>query len=433
METQARTLLVSEPGRGYDALRDEIDAAVAMVLRSGWYVLGQEVAAFERAFAEYVGCRHAVGVASGTDALRVALLACGIGPGDEVLTVANAGEPTPMAICSVGATPRFVDVDPSTYTMSAEEAARAVGPRAKALLPVHLYGLPADLGALKDLASDAGIRLVEDACQAHGAAIDGQRAGGVGDAGCFSFYPTKNLGALGDGGMVVTDDDELADRARLVRQYGWQRRNWSVTMGINSRLDELQAAILRVKLPHLDAWNARRREIAARYTELLEPVADQRGLQLTVEPPGRRHVYHLFVVRAPARDRLRDALSRRGIAAGVHYPHPAHLQPAFQHLWDAPPRLPVTERLAQEVLSLPIFPEMTDDEVDSVAYAVATWAMGDPVGDFGSESSLERYDRWRGSTPAYPRADQGGRDARAPDGGSRPGASASGLGGNAAS
>lgn len=364
-------LLVSNPARSYELLRGKIDAAVARVLGSGWFILGKEVAAFEEEFAEYLGCRHAIGVASGTDALRVALIASGIGQGDEVITVANAGDPTPMAIWSVGAVPRLVDVDPASYTMSVKAAEAAIGPRTRALLPVHLYGQPADLDALRHLARSMRIRLIEDACQAHGAEFGGRRVGTIGDFGCFSFYPTKNLGALGDGGMIVTNDDELAERARLVREYGWTPRNHALVRGINSRLDELQAAILRVKLPHLDDWNARRREIAERYRRcLLELATANAALTLPSDAPNGHHVYHLYVVQTDRRDEIRSELAGRGVGTGIHYPNPAHLQPAFADFWEVTPRLPVTETLAQRVLSLPMFPEMTDDEVDRVAQEI---------------------------------------------------------------
>lgn len=358
---------VADPARSYDALRSDVDAAVARVLQSGRYILGDEVAAFESEFASYLGCNHAVGVASGTDALRVALIACGIGPGDEVITVANAGDPTPLAIWSVGAIPRLVDVDPESLTMSVREAEKAIGPRTRALLPIHLYGQSADLEPLVGLARTAGLRLIEDACQAHGAEYRGHKVGTIGDVGCFSFYPTKNLGAFGDGGVVVTNDDDLAQRIRLVREYGWQPRNRSLIKGINSRLDEIQAAVLRVKLPHLDRWNSRRREIAALYREQL---ARERDLSLPLERSDCRHVYHLYVVRTPFRDNLRNRLAERGIGTGIHYPVPTHQQPAFAGFWSERPSLPLTERLADEVLSLPIYPEMRDEEVALTVEAV---------------------------------------------------------------
>ena len=352
----APRLLVSDPVRSYAALKPELDEAMASVFKRGQFILGPEVLAFEEEFAAYLDCGYAIGVASGTDALRLALLAAGVQPGDEVVTVGNAGDPTPMAICSVGAIPRFVDVDHSTYTMSAEQAEKAVGPRTKALLPVHLYGQAADLDDFRQIARHAHTALIEDACQAHGAEFGGRRVGGVGDLGCFSFYPTKNLGGFGDGGMVTTNDSAVAERLRMLREYGWRPRNHAFMLGVNSRLDELQAAALRVKLHHLDEWTARRRELASAYREGLEGVL---GVTVPREAPGRKHVYHLYVVRTQIRDQLAAALDARGVSTAIHYPVPAHRQVALHPLVSPGVDLPVTERLAEEVLSLPMFPEMT--------------------------------------------------------------------------
>ena len=312
--TKREYIAVANPARSYEALNQEIDAAIAGVFRRGQFVLGEEVAAFEREFANYVSCGFAVGVASGTDALRVALLSLEIGPGDEVITVANAGDPTPIAIWSVGAIPRFVNVDPRTYTMAVEQVEDLLGPQTRALLPVHLYGQPADSEPLRQLASAARIRLIEDACQAHGASYQGQMVGTFGDFGCFSFYPTKNLGAFGDGGMVVTNNEQLATRARMIREYGWQPRGRSLIKGINSRLDELQAAILRVKLPHLHRANARRREIASYYQQHLATISDvvQQDITLPSNVIGRESSNHIYVIRTPWRDALRQQLTARG-------------------------------------------------------------------------------------------------------------------------
>jgi dTDP-4-amino-4,6-dideoxygalactose transaminase len=362
---------VADPGRGYQALKGEIDAAVARVTGSGWYILGPEVEAFEREFAAYAGAQQAVGVGSGTDALRIALLALGIGPSDEVITAANAGDPTPMSIWSVGAKPVFVDVEPSSRNMEAALVEAAITSRTKAILPIHLYGQAADMDAIGQVARKAGVPVIEDACQAHGAAFNGRRVGTFGAASCFSFYPTKNLGGLGDGGAIVTDDPDIAEQARLIRQYGWRQRNQSVTAGVNSRLDELQAAVLRVKLPRLDEGNERRRAIAALYQELLAGVP---GIDLPIEAPGRRHVYHLYSVRTRNRDGLAGALSAAGIGTGVHYPVPAYRQASMQALYGEHAPLPVTEALCAEVLSLPMFPEMTDDEVRRVCAAVSEYA-----------------------------------------------------------
>lgn len=353
------------------ALRGEIDAAIARTLDSGWYVLGREVAAFEVEFAAYVA-RHGggpvgcVGVNSGTDALNLALWACDIGPGDEVITVAHTAVATAAAIVLRGATPVFVDIDPTTYTMDPAQVAAAVTARTKAIVPVHLYGHPVDLAPILDLAQGAGLRVIEDCAQAHGATYRGQHVGTWGDLGCFSFYPTKNLGALGDGGAVIGRDPVLLERVRLHREYGWtpQARYVSQTQGMNSRLDELQAAILRVKLAQLDAWNDRRRALADHYAAALPA-----ELVLPVEHADCRHVYHLYVVRAPARDTLRNRLHAAGIGTGIHYPVPIHRQPGYAGYGRGP--LPQTELAADAIVSLPMHPLLTNDQVQAVAEAVA--------------------------------------------------------------
>lgn len=353
--------------RQYGALKPELDAAAARVLASGWYILGPEVRAFEEAFATYCDVDYCVGVGNGTEALYLAMVALGVGPGDEVITVANAAVYEPLTILQTGARPVFVDVDARTHTLDPALLEAAITPRTRALMPVHLYGRMADMAAIIAIAERHQLPIIEDCAQAHGAAFGGQRAGSIGACGCFSFYPSKNLGALGDGGAVVTNDPELAERLRTLREYGWSPRYYLVAPnGINSRLDELQAALLHAKLPHLDGWNARRRAIARRYNELLA------GLPLALpELPidDAEHVFHLYVVATPRREQLQASLQERGVGAVVHYPLPAHLQPIYQGL-AAPGSLPVTERLAHEVLSLPIYPELTDDEVDAVAAAV---------------------------------------------------------------
>jgi dTDP-4-amino-4,6-dideoxygalactose transaminase len=348
----------------YAAIQDEVDAAVRGVLERGWFVLGPEVEAFEAEFAAYCGARHAVGVGSGTEALHLALWACELQPGDEVVTVAHTAVPTINAISLTGARPVFVDVDPATRTMDPAAAAAAITPRTRALLPVHLYGHTADMGPLQALARAHGLRLIEDAAQAHGAEYQGTRAGRLGELAAFSFYPTKNLGAYGDGGMVVTDDAALAERLRLLRNYGQTDRYHHQIEGMNSRLDELQAAVLRVKLRHLDQWTAARRERAARYA------AGLRAVPPPAEAEWARHVYHLYAVCVPERERVQAALAAAGIGTLVHYPIPAHLQPAYAHLGVARGSLPVTERLADEVLSLPLYPELPLDQVDAVADAL---------------------------------------------------------------
>ncbi|HNP72971.1 MAG TPA: DegT/DnrJ/EryC1/StrS family aminotransferase [Kouleothrix sp.] len=352
--------------RQYLAIKPELDAAAARVLASGWYILGPEVRAFEAAFAAYCGAAHAIGVANGTEALFLAMAALGVGPGDEVITVANAAVYEPLTILQLGARPVFVDVDERSHTMAPELLAAAITPRTRAIMPVHLYGRMADMDAIMAIAGERGLPVIEDAAQAHGALWRGRRAGSIGAVGCFSFYPSKNLGALGDGGAIVTSDAALAEKLRRLREYGWAPRYYLVEPGgINSRLDELQAALLGAKLAHLDAWNDRRRAIARRYSQLLAGC----GLGLPEIPPNDSHVFHLYVVRAPGREQLQARLAEHGVGALVHYPLPAHLQPIYAGLAE-PGSLPTTERLAHEVLSLPIYPELSDAEVEAVAAAV---------------------------------------------------------------
>ena len=351
----------------YLSIKAEIDAAVARVLDSGWYILGQEVAAFEREFAAYCGAAECVGVGSGTEALHLALLACGIGPGDEVITVSHTSVATVAAIALTGARPVLVDVDAETYTMDPASLEAAVTPRTRAIIPVHLYGHPADLSPILQLARRIGAWVIEDCAQAHGASYQGRSVGTWGDLGCFSFYPTKNLGALGDGGAVVGRDPALIERIRLLREYGWttQARYVSQVRGLNSRLDELQAAILRVKLRYLDSWNETRRMLAARYQAWLPS-----SIAKPIERPGSRHVYHLYVVRVPNRDRLRTRLHEMGIGTGVHYPIPVHLQPAYQALALPAGSLAHTEQLVSEILSLPMSPMLAEEQIAEVAEAI---------------------------------------------------------------
>jgi dTDP-3-amino-3,4,6-trideoxy-alpha-D-glucose transaminase len=353
--------------REYDALAAELEAAALRVMRSGWYVLGPEVQAFEQEFAAHCGSAHAIGVANGTDALYLALRALGVGPGDEVVTVANAATYEATAILHTGAQPVYVDIDPRTHTLDPALLEAVLTPRTRAILPVHLYGRMCAIDAICAIAERHGLPVVEDCAQSHGARLHGRMAGTFGTVGCFSFYPTKNLGALGDGGAIICNDDALAERLRRLHQYGWQRRYYAVDAGgINSRLDELQAALLRVKLRHLDAATTRRRAIARLYNELLA------GLPLTLPDGGEdeAHVYHLYVVACAERDALQAGLRERGIGSMVHYPLPAHLQPAHADLGYRPGDLPVTERVANEVLSLPNYPTLSDDEVRQVALAV---------------------------------------------------------------
>jgi dTDP-3-amino-3,4,6-trideoxy-alpha-D-glucose transaminase len=347
-----------------ERLLDEVRA----VAEAGAFTLGADVEAFEADFAAYCEASEAVGVASGTDALALALRALGVGPGDEVIVPANTFVATAEAVSIAGATPLVVDVDPETGLLTAAIVERALQPRVRCVIPVHLYGATVDMDPLLDLARAAGIAVVEDACQAHGARYKGRRVGALGDIGCFSFYPAKNLGAWGDGGAVVTNRPDLAERVRLLRSHGERPRYRHRAIGSTARLDGLQAAILRAKLPRLDGWNAERRRAAAELRRALE-TAD------VVLPPlpaeGRDHVYHLFVVQAADRDGLRAGLAARGIASAVHYPVPVHRTEAYAPLGWAEGSLPVAEALAGRICSLPIFPGMDGGEIAAVASAVA--------------------------------------------------------------
>ena len=366
--TSARVIECANPKAQYDAAKAEIQAAIAAVLERGRYILGEEVGAFEQEFATWVGVEHGVGVNSGTDAIVVALRALGVGTGDEVITVSHTAVATVAAIEMCGASAVFIDIDPTTYTMNPALLAARITPRTKAIIVVHLYGHPAALDAIQQVASD--IPIIEDCAQAHGAKIGERHVGSMGTFGCFSFYPTKNLGAIGDGGMLVTHDAGLAQRAREIREYGWRQRYVSAIPGINSRLDELQAAILRVKLRTLDASNDRRRAIAARYATGLANTK----LVLPTEGANARHVYHLYVVRAQGREELMKRAREAGVGTGIHYPVPVHLQPAYAGRCVGADALPETERAASEVLSLPMYPELSDADVAAVIRTLATLA-----------------------------------------------------------
>ena len=350
----------------YASLRIEIDAAISRVLESGTFILNGEVEAFEAAFASYCGCQHAIGVGSGTEALHLALLAGGIQKDDEVITVSHTAVATVAAIELSGARPVLVDIDPGRYTMTPELFEAAITPRTRAVIPVHLYGCPADLDSILEIARRKNLFIVEDCAQAHGAIYRGRRVGAWGDVAAFSFYPTKNLGAYGDGGALVTNDPALAGRISLLRQYGWQERYVSTIKGLNSRLDELQAAILRVKLGYLDAWNARRQKLAKLYSDLLLGC----DIILPFQPDATEHVYHQYVIRHAQRDALKAFLSRQGIQSFIHYPLPIHLQPAYKNLNYVQGDLPVSEMAAKQVLSLPLYPEMSEDSVEMVSRAV---------------------------------------------------------------
>jgi dTDP-4-amino-4,6-dideoxygalactose transaminase len=375
------TIPQTNPRAGYLAYQQEIDAAIAQVLESGWYILGQQATAFEQAFATYLGVPHAIGVASGTDALTLALRACGVGPGDAVITVSHTAVATVAAIELAGATPVLVDIDPVTFIMDPNhleatiKAYKSRGPseangHLKAIIPVHLYGYPADMPAVMEIARRYDLYVIEDCAQAHGAAIQGQRVGGWGHIAAFSFYPTKNLGALGDGGAVVTNDPQLAEQVRLLREYGWQERYVSALPGMNSRLDEIQAAILRVKLSYLDRENVRRRELARLYNDLLAAIP----LTLPQCRDGVEHVYHQYVVRSQHRDQLRSFLKNNSVGTLIHYPTPVHAQPAYQkRAIIGPGGLPCTEQVCQEIVSLPMYPQLTVNQVRQVSELVIQW------------------------------------------------------------
>ncbi len=350
----------------YRALEAELAPAIQAFLAAGQYILGPPVEEFEREAAAYFGVAHCVGVGSGTDALLIALRALGVSEGDEVVTTPFTFVASADVIARLRATPVFADVDPGTLNISPTAVAGAVTARTKALLPVHLYGLPADVPALK--AAAPGVPILEDAAQAMGAELGGRIVGALGTAAAFSFFPTKNLGAFGDGGLVATDDEALAARARRLRVHGAGKKNYPEEIGYKSRLDGLQAAILSVKLKHLDGWVARTGELVALYRERLT-AAD--GVALLTEPAGCRPAYHQFTVRAARRDELRSLLAERGIASAVYYPTPVHLAPAFAYLGLGPGSFPEAERAAAEVVSLPLWPEMADEQVEEVCAAVA--------------------------------------------------------------
>jgi dTDP-3-amino-3,4,6-trideoxy-alpha-D-glucose transaminase len=350
----------------YAELRDELDAAAGRVMASGQFILGPEVTAFEEEFAAYCDTRHAVGVGSGLDALRLVLLAYDIGQGDEVIVPSNTFIATWLAVSQVGATPVPVEPDPETHNVTAQGVEAAITPSTKAIMPVHLYGQPADMDGLTALGRERGIPVVEDAAQAQGARYRGRRAGGLGDAAAFSFYPGKNLGAMGDAGAVTTDDEALADRVRTLRNYGSKVKYQHEVAGLNSRLDSLQAAFLRIKLRRLDEWNERRRAVAARY---LERLAGADGLVLPAVAEWAEPVWHLFVVRHRRRDALQARLAEAGVDTIIHYPIPPHLTGAYGAGF-AGRSLPVAERLADEVLSLPMGPHLSLDDCEQVALAV---------------------------------------------------------------
>lgn len=352
----------------YRQIGPELETAVVSVLRSGHYVLGEEVTKFERNFATYCDTRYAVAVNTGTSALHLSLLAAGIGRGDEVITTPFTFVATVAAILYVGARPVFVDIDPVTMTLDPDLIEAAISPATKAIVPVHLYGQMADMDPLLLLADRHGLVVIEDACQAHGAEYRGRRAGSLGLAGCFSFYPGKNLGACGEGGILVTNSEAVATAARCLRDWGQQERYHHVAKGFNYRMDAIQGAVLSVKLRHLEAWTEQRRAHARRYDELLGGI---NAIQVPAEMGDRRHVYHVYAIRSPDRDALQQALAADGVQTGLHYPIPVHLQRAYADLGYRRGDFPIAELAAREVVSLPIYPELSPAQIDQVAAAIS--------------------------------------------------------------
>ena len=363
-------ILCANPAAQFQSHQDEIEEAVLQVLRSNRYILGVEVDALESEFADYIGTQAAIGVANGTDALELAIRALDIGPGDEVITVSHTAVATVAAIEAAGAIPVLIDVDPVYYTLNPAQLQEALTPKTKALIAVHLYGQAADLDAIVQFCTENKLFLIEDVSQAHGAKWKGKRLGSIGHIGCFSCYPTKNLGAIGDAGLVTTNDLKLGNKVRMLREYGWQRRYISDIAGRNSRLDELQAAILRVKLRHLDYDNSKRQLLAEQYSKALSGPK----LHLPVTRPNSEQVFHLYVIRTGNRQQLIDHLSSHKIQAGIHYPMPVHLQPGYKARIRTSSNMRVTEQLAEEVLSLPMYPELSSADVALVIEVVNSFA-----------------------------------------------------------
>lgn len=354
----------------YASIKPEIDAAMQRVVNNTSFILGKEVTQFEKDFAAFCRVEHCVGMDSGTAALHLALLLCDVQPGDEVITTTHTFIATAEVISLVGARPVFVDIDPRTYNLDPNLIERAITPRTRAIIPVHLYGQPAEMDPILEIARQHNLRVIEDAAQAHGAEYRGKRAGTMGDVACFSFYPGKNLGAYGDAGALVTNNAELAERARMLRNHGRRNKYEHFVVGYGYRLDALQAAILGAKLPHLDAWNARRREIADRYTELLTSA----NIVTPYVPKHITPIYHIYCIRHPNRDGLQAHLQTRGIETGVHYPIPLHLQPVYANLGYHVGDFPHTEQAAREIFSLPMYPELTNTQIEMIVQAIREFA-----------------------------------------------------------
>lgn len=350
----------------YHSIKKEIDTAVLSTLESGHFILGPQVVKFEESVAKYLGVKHAIGLASGTDALVIALRAFNIGEGDEVIIPAYTFFATAGTVMSVGAKPVIVDVDPQSYQIDVSKIEAAITPKTKAIIPVHLYGHPAEMNPILEIARKHGLKVVEDNAQGYGAEYLGKKTGAMGEAGCLSFFPTKNLGAYGDGGMVVTNDDTLAEQMRMLRAHGWKKKYYSEMVGYNSRLDAMQAAILQAKFPHLDEWNEKRRELSKRYNDYLAPL----GIVTPVEREWAKHVYHLYIIRSTKREALQVFLKEKGIASEVYYPLPPHLSVPCRKYGYKEGDFPHAEKAAKETLALPLYPELTLRQQDEVITAV---------------------------------------------------------------
>jgi len=357
----------------YNSIKDEIDETIQNVFNNTSFIMGEELKNFEVEFARFCDVKYAIGVANGSDALILALRACGIGEGDEAITVPHTFIATTEAISNVGGKVVFVDIDPKTYTIDVSKIEEKITEKTKAIIPVHLYGQPADMDPIMELAKKYNLRIIEDAAQAHGAEYKDKKVGSIGDVGCFSFYPGKNLGAYGDAGMVVTNNEEIAEKIKLLRNHGRITKKYEHEIeGYSSRLDNLQAAILRVKLRHLTKWNESRRRNAKKYNELLNNID---GIVTPYEADYAKHVYHLYVIRTENRDRLREELKSEGVATGIHYPIPLHLQPAYKYLGHKRGDFPITEKASQEILSLPMFAELSGNQIGEIVQLIRNYML----------------------------------------------------------
>lgn len=360
-------ILIADLQQEYKSLKSEIDSAIARVLKKGWFILGNEVECFEKEFSDYIGTKYSVGVNSGSDALFLAVKVLGIGEGDEVITVSHTYISSVDAIIRNGAKPVFIDIDPSTYCIDVNAIKDKINEKTKAIIPIHIYGQPADMGPLMEIAKRYNLYVIEDACQAHGAEYRDKKVGSIGDIGCFSFYPVKNLGAYGDGGMIVTNNSDIALRLKMMSNYGQSKKYYHDILGYNSRLDEIQAAVLRVKLPYLDKWNSNRRGIARLYREILCDT----NVIIPIERSESKHVYHVYVIRHPKRDHVIEMLEENQIIAQVHYPIPVHLQKYYIEM-GIKADLHVTEKICSEILSLPSHQWLKKVDVDSICRVISS-------------------------------------------------------------